>query len=118
LTSCATTPEFGEPGTAPVLFEVVSVEGAPACEAVDIDAGKDLLDRWIYLSRQLVAGTLTKEERVEGLQIEQVKQCVHLRGWIVGKVIDIDVPYFLIDYCRPGNPCVRAIQRPSGFVKN
>jgi hypothetical protein len=119
LTSCATTPKFGEPGTVPGFFKVVSVRGGAACEARDLDGGgPDLLDRWIYLGRKLLAGTLTEEERLEGLQLQQSQRCTYLRGWVEGVVLQIDIPYFLIDYCRPGNPCVRVIQRPLGFIKN
>jgi hypothetical protein len=119
LTGCATTSGFGDPGTEPGFFKVVSLGGGPACEARDLDGGApDLLDRWIYLSRQRAAGTITEEERLEGLQLQQSQRCTYLRGWVEGTVLQIDIPYFLIDYCRPGNPCVRVIQRPLGFIKD
>lgn len=114
LLALSATAYPGPPGTE----QGSTVEAALVCEVPDLsDESKDLLNTWIELNEKAQAGTLTEEEYIMGALLYQTGQCSVIRGGIEGTVVLLDGHDYLVDYCVPSYPCVRVIQKSSGFER-
>jgi hypothetical protein len=112
--------DLGPPGTEKgSTVTGVSVEGAPVCQATNLSREtKTLFNRWVELDKKLTDETITEEEWNEGLMLAQLEICANLRGGIEGTVVQLDGRDYLVDYCVPGHPCVRVIQKSETFIRD
>ena len=120
LACAAATAELGPPGTEKgSTVTGISVENAPVCEATNLSREtKTLFNRWVELNKKLDDRTITEEEYNEGLMLTQMEICANLRGGIEGTVVQLDGLDYLVDYCVPGHPCVRVIQKAETFIRD
>ena len=111
--------DLGPPGTVETKITGVSVDGAPACLATNLNSqAKEVFRTWADLSAKLLAGTLTEAERFVGGLLAQSGACVTLNGGIPGTVVLLDGHDYLVDYCVEGYECIRVIQTSDGIVED